>query len=226
MLYNLYGSTEVAWVSIASPGDLRSAPTTAGRPPAGTVVKLLDLEGQEVASGSSGRIFVGNDLLFAGYTGGGSKPVVGGLMATGDTGHFDAAGLLFVDGRDDDMIVSGGENVFPIEIENLLLEHPGVSEVCVVGMPDEQWGQRLRAFVVPAAHLGGTEVTEVTEVTEEELRGLVRARLATYKVPRDVVFLTELPRNATGKILRRQLISYAGVSSRGECIPTGRGSQP
>jgi acyl-CoA synthetase (AMP-forming)/AMP-acid ligase II len=197
VLYNLYGSTEVAWVSIASPADLRGAPTTAGRPPRGTVVKLLDPKEHEVAPGQRGRIFVGNDLLFSGYTGGGSKPVVDGLMATGDIGHVNDGGLLFVDGRDDDMIVSGGENVFPCEVEDLLLQHGGIAEVCVVGVPDEQWGQRLRACVVVAPGGG--------DVSADEVRDFVRGRLATYKVPRDVVFLDELPRNATGKILRRQL---------------------
>jgi len=194
VLYNLYGSTEVAWVSVAGPADLRADQATAGRPPRGTVVRLLSPADVEVAPGERGRIFVGNGLHFAGYTGGGSKPVVDGLMATGDTGRFNDAGLLFVEGRDDDMIVSGGENVFPLEVENLLLEHPGVAEVCVVGVSDPQWGQRLRACVVPRA-----------SVTGDELKEFVRGRLAGYKVPRDVLFLDELPRNATGKILRRQL---------------------
>jgi fatty-acyl-CoA synthase len=200
VLYNLYGSTEAAWVSIASPADLRAAPATAGRPPRGTVVKLLADNDEEVPAGGQGRIFVGNDLLFAGYTGGGSKPVVGGLMATGDVGHFDERGRLFVDGRDDDMIVSGGENVYPLEVENLLLNHPGVAEVCVVGVPDERWGQRLRACVVP-----GDEA-----VSAEQLREYVKSELATYKVPREVVFVIELPRNATGKVLRRQLAAEVG----------------
>jgi fatty-acyl-CoA synthase len=196
VLYNLYGSTEVAWVSVASPADLRAAPATAGRPPRGTTMKLLDRDGEPVMPGQRGRIFVGNDLLFTGYTGGGSKATVGGLMATGDTGHVDDRGRLFVDGRDDDMIVSGGENVFPSEVEDLLAEHPAIAEACVVGVPDERWGQRLRACVVVASG---------ALVTAEEVKDFVRDRLATYKVPRDVVFLDELPRNATGKVLRRQL---------------------
>jgi acyl-CoA synthetase (AMP-forming)/AMP-acid ligase II len=196
VLYNLYGSTEVAWVSVASPSDLRVSPATAGRSPRGTVVRLLDDEGAPVAPGQPGRIFVGNDLLFSGYTGGESKALVDGLMATGDTGHFNDQGLLFVDGRDDDMIVSGGENVFPSEVEDLLLEHPGVADACVVGVPDERWGQRLRACLV---------VAPGRAVTADEVKAFVRGALAGYKVPRDVVFLEELPRNATGKILRHQL---------------------
>ncbi|HET8980963.1 MAG TPA: AMP-binding protein [Solirubrobacteraceae bacterium] len=195
-LYNLYGSTEVAWATIASPADLRAAPGTAGRPPRGTVVRILDDQGQEVAGQATGRIFVGSELLFEGYTGGGDKDRHAGLMATGDVGHFDAAGRLFVDGRDDDMIVSGGENVFPAEVEDLLAAAPGVREAAVVGVPDAQFGQRLRAVVslVPGA-----------EVTEAELQEHVRRHLARYKVPREIVFMAELPRNATGKILKREL---------------------
>jgi fatty-acyl-CoA synthase len=196
VLYNLYGSTEVAWATIATPEDLRAAPGTAGRPPLGTIVKLLDTEGREVRAGEAGRIFVANEMVFEGYTGGGGKEVIGGLMSTGDVGRFDAAGRLFVEGRDDEMIVSGGENVFPREVEDLLAEHGAIREVAVIGVEDEQFGQRLKAFVVAAngAKLSGAAVQKY-----------VRENLARYKVPRDVVFLPELPRNATGKILKREL---------------------
>ncbi len=199
VLYNLYGSTEVAWATIATPTDLRAAPGTAGRPPIGTVVKLLDVDGREVAPGAGGRIFVANEMMFEGYTGGGGKEIVDGLMSTGDVGHFDADGRLFVDGRDDEMIVSGGENVFPREVEDLLAGHREIEEAAVVGVEDKEFGQRLKAFVV--ARNG-------TELTEEAVKGYVKENLARYKVPRDVVFLEELPRNATGKILKRVL---AGV---------------
>jgi fatty-acyl-CoA synthase len=195
-LYNLYGSTEVGWATIATPDDLRADPTTAGRPPAKTVVRLLDERGREVRRGESGRIFVGNDLLFDGYTGGGSKEMVDGLMSTGDTGHFDDDGRLYVDGRDDEMIVSGGENVFPREVEDLLDEHPAVREVAVVGVADDDFGQRLKAVVV--RHAGA-------ELDAEGVRAHVRDNLARFKVPRDVVFVDELPRNATGKIVKRAL---------------------
>jgi fatty-acyl-CoA synthase len=195
-LYNLYGSTEVAWATIASPQDLRAAPGTAGRPPRGTVVRIFDEQGNEVPSGATGRIFVGSELLFDGYTGGGDKDRLAGLMATGDVGHFDAEDRLYIDGRDDDMIVSGGENVFPAEVEDLLAAVSGVREVAVVGVPDEQFGQRLRAIVslVPGA-----------QVSESDLQEHVRRHLARYKVPREIVFLDQLPRNATGKILKREL---------------------
>jgi acyl-CoA synthetase (AMP-forming)/AMP-acid ligase II len=195
-LYNLYGSTEVAWASIATPEDLRAAPGTAGRPPRGTIVRILDQEWRELPAGQSGRIFVGNELLFEGYTGGGDKVRFGTLMSTGDLGHFDAKARLFVDGRDDDMIVSGGENVFPAEVEELVSSISGVREVAVVGVPDEEFGQRLRAFVAlePGASL-----------TEQQLKDHVKSRLAGYKVPREVVFVEQLPRNATGKVVKREL---------------------
>jgi acyl-CoA synthetase (AMP-forming)/AMP-acid ligase II len=195
-LYNLYGSTEVAWATIATPEDLRAAPGTAGRPPRGTIVKLYDEDGKEVPQGETGRIFVGNEMLFEGYTGGGNKDVIDGLMSTGDVGHFDEGGRLFVDGRDDEMIVSGGENVFPREVEDLLADHPKIEEAAVVGVDDEDWGQRLAAFVVPKD--GGP--------SEDDVKKYVKENLAKYKVPRDVEFLDELPRNATGKVLKRELV--------------------
>jgi acyl-CoA synthetase (AMP-forming)/AMP-acid ligase II len=196
VLYNLYGSTEVAWATIATPEDLRAAPGTAGRPPLGTVVKLLDSEGTEVPAGETGRIFVGNEMVFEGYTGGGGKEIVGGLMSTGDVGRLDPEGRLFVEGRDDEMIVSGGENVFPREVEDLLADHEAIDEAAVVGVEDEQFGQRLQAFVV--VHAGA-------ELSEADVQAYVRANLARFKVPREVIFVAELPRNATGKVLKREL---------------------
>jgi fatty-acyl-CoA synthase len=195
-IYNLYGSTEVAYATVATPEDLRAAPGTAGRPPHGTVVRLYDDYGNEVAPGEVGRIFVGNEMSFEGYTGGGGKEVIGGLLSSGDVGHLDEAGRLFIDGRDDEMIISGGENVFPREIEDLLAEHESIVEVAVIGVEDEEFGQRLKAFVVLA---GGVDLSE------DDLKSHVKANLASYKTPREVEFLDELPRNATGKILKRQL---------------------
>ncbi|HET8718007.1 MAG TPA: AMP-binding protein [Nocardioidaceae bacterium] len=199
-LYNIYGSTEVAWVTIATPEDLRARPGTAGRPPHATDVRLYDDAGSAVPAGESGRIFVGNSMLFEGYTGGGSKDVVDGLMATGDVGRFDEGGRLVVEGRDDEMIVSGGENVFPQEVEDCLARHDAVKEAAAIGVDDPDYGSRLRAFVVP---------TSQDAVTEDELRDHVKQNLARYKVPREIVFLTELPRNATGKILKRELADRA-----------------
>jgi acyl-CoA synthetase (AMP-forming)/AMP-acid ligase II len=195
-IYNLYGSTEVSFATIATPTDLRAAPGTAGRPPRGTTVRLLDEEGKEVRQGEVGRIFVGNDMKMEGYTGGGNKEAIDGLLSSGDVGHFDADGRLFVDGRDDEMIVSGGENVFPREVEDLLADLDGVSEVAIIGVEDEKFGQRLKAFVV---------LEEGASLSEAELGAHVKANLAGYKTPREVEFLEELPRNATGKVLKREL---------------------
>jgi acyl-CoA synthetase (AMP-forming)/AMP-acid ligase II len=195
-LYNLYGSTEVAWATIATPKDLREAPGTSGTPPRGTVVKIYDDKGNPVEQGGTGRIFVGNDLQFEGYTGGGNKDVIDGLMSSGDVGHFDDAGRLFIDGRDDDMIVSGGENVFPQEVEELLSTHDSIKEAAVFGVDDEQFGQRLKAVVVTQ---GGRTISE------DEVKKYVKSNLAGYKVPRDVEFIDELPRTSTGKVLKREL---------------------
>jgi fatty-acyl-CoA synthase len=195
-IYNLYGSTEVAYATVARPEDLRAAPGTAGRPPRGTRIKLFDDDGREVPRGAVGRIFVGNEMSFEGYTGGGNKEVIDGLLSSGDVGHFDAGGRLFIDGRDDEMIVSGGENVFPREVEDLLADFDGVVEVAVIGVEDEHYGQRLKAFVV---------VREGAEVSAEDLNAHVKANLAGYKTPREIEFLAELPRNATGKVLKREL---------------------
>ncbi len=200
VLYNLYGSTEVAWATIATPQDLRAAPGTAGRPPLGTVVKILDGEGHELTQGQRGRIFAANEMVFDGYTGGGGKEIVRGLMSTGDMGHIDAGGRLFVDGRDDEMIVSGGENVFPREVEDLLAEHPQIEEAAVIGVQDDKFGQRLKAFVV---------TREGADLDEEQVKEYVKQNLARYKVPREVVFLQTLPRNATGKVLKRELSAAA-----------------
>ncbi|PZS24926.1 MAG: acyl-CoA synthetase [Pseudonocardiales bacterium] len=196
IVYNLYGSTEVAYATIATPEDIRAAPGTVGRPPYGTVIKVLEPDGHEVKAGETGRIFVGNSIQFEGYTGGGNKEQVAGLMSTGDVGHFDSDGRLFVDGRDDDMIVSGGENVFPREIEELLATHESVTEAAVIGVKDPDFGARLRAFVVLA---------DGASLDEEGVRDFVNANLARYKVPKDVKFLDELPRNPAGKVVRRLL---------------------
>jgi fatty-acyl-CoA synthase len=194
VIYNLYGSTEVSVATLATPADLREAPITVGRPALGSRVRLYDADGREAPRGERGRIFVGTTTPFEGYTGGGGKEVIDGLLSTGDVGYFDDKGRLYIDGRDDDMIVSGGENVFPAEVEGLLLTHPAVADVAVLGVDDAEFGQRLRAFVVTSA-----------EVTAEQLQDVVRENLARYKVPRDVIFVDEIPRNPTGKILKREL---------------------
>ncbi|GAA2535329.1 AMP-binding protein [Pseudonocardia hydrocarbonoxydans] len=198
-LYNLYGSTEVSWVSIAGPDDLRAAPGTAGRAPLGTRLAVLDERGEEVPAGTEGRVFVGNDMPFEGYTREGADVErAGDLMGTGDIGRLDAAGRLHLTGRADDMIVSGGENVHPGPVEDLITARPEVREAAVAGVEDEEYGQRLAAFVV--LEPGAT-------ADADAVRGWVKAELSRFAVPRDVVFLDELPRNATGKVVHRELTS-------------------
>jgi acyl-CoA synthetase (AMP-forming)/AMP-acid ligase II len=206
IVYNNYSSTEVGWAAIATPDDLRQAPGTAGRPPKGTRLQILDDNAQSVTTGQTGRIFVHNDNLFDGYTGGGGKEIHNGFMATGDVGHLDVVGRLFIDGRDDEMIVSGGENVYPVEVEALLGEHPAVAETAVVGVPDDDFGQRLVAFVVLRPQIDA-------DCIDAELRAFVRDNLARHKVPRSFELLDELPRNASGKILKRQLCVLATKKS-------------
>ncbi|WP_412542711.1 AMP-binding protein [Longispora sp. K20-0274] len=196
VLYNLYGSTEASWVAVAQPADLRAAPGTAGRPPLGTRLAILDGDGAATPHGETGHIFVANDMLFDGYTHGDGKEIRDGMLRTGDVGHLDAEGRLFVDGREDDMIISGGENVYPREVEDLLSRMDAVLECVVAGVADPEWGQRLAAWVV--LHPGAT-------LDADAVRAHVREHLARFSVPRDVVFLDALPRNATGKVLIREL---------------------
>ncbi|MGV0743734.1 long-chain-fatty-acid--CoA ligase FadD2 [Mycolicibacterium sp. XJ870] len=196
IIYNLYGSTEIAFASIARPRDLSINPATVGPVVKGVRVKILDDDGNEVPQGEVGRIFVGNTFPFQGYTGGGGKQIIDGLLSSGDVGYFDQHGLLYVSGRDDEMIVSGGENVFPAEVEDLISGHPDVVEATALGVEDKEWGHRLRAFVVKS---------EGASVDEDAIKSYVKEHLARYKVPREVVFLDELPRNPTGKILKREL---------------------
>ncbi|MBJ7329565.1 MAG: AMP-binding protein [Solirubrobacteraceae bacterium] len=197
VVYNFYGSTETGWASIATPADLRAAPGTAGLPPMGTDLAILDDDGTPLPQGQTGRIFVDSQLRMDGYTAKDvSKEVIDSRMSTGDVGHLDAQGRLFVDGRDDDMIVSGGENVFPREVEDLLSSRDDVVEAAALGVPDDQFGQRLVAFVVPVAGSG---------LDADTCREHVKEHLARYKVPREIVFLDALPRNPTGKVLKREL---------------------
>jgi acyl-CoA synthetase (AMP-forming)/AMP-acid ligase II/short-subunit dehydrogenase len=196
VLYNAYATTEVGAGTLATPRDLRAAPGTVGTPMAGVTMRILDEDGSQLDVGETGRIFVGSALLFDGYTGGGSKQVIDGMMSTGDVGHFDARGRLYIDGRDDDMILSGGENVFPQEVEDLLGAHPDVADAAVFGVPDPDFGQRLAAQVVPK---------EGANPDAGELKRYVRERLARHKVPREVEFVPELPRTSTGKLQRRRL---------------------
>jgi len=196
VIYNLYGSTEVALATMTTPADVRAAPTSVGRPLLGSRIRILDEHGRELPQGQTGRIFVGTTAPFEGYTGGGGKEIIDGMLSSGDVGHFDTEGRLYIDGRDDEMIISGGENVFPREVEELLVTHAAVADAAVLGVEDPEFGQRLRAFVV---------LRDGGEATGEELQAFVKENLARFKVPREVLFLDELPRNPTGKVLKREL---------------------
>ena len=196
VIYNLYGSTEVAFASIAGPQHLSIDPATVGPVVKGMKVKILDDNGNELPQGQIGRIFVGNFFPFEGYTGGGGKQIIDGLLSSGDVGYFDENGMLFVSGRDDEMIVSGGENVFPAEIEDFVSGHPEVIEATALGVEDKDWGARLLCYVVKV---------EGSEIDEDGIKAYVKDNLARYKVPRKVIFLEELPRNPTGKVLKRHL---------------------
>jgi fatty-acyl-CoA synthase len=201
IVYNLYGSTEVAYATIATPADLAVEPGCVGKVVRGSVVKIFDENDREAPAGMPGRIYVGNRLVFEGYTGGGTKHSIQGLMASGDIGHFDSAGRLFIDGRDDEMIVSGGENVFPAEVEDALAAHPDILEAAVIGVSDDEYGQRLRSYVV---------VRPGVTLTEQDIKDYVKNRLARFKVPRDVLFVNALPRNPSGKVLKQLLDGDTG----------------
>jgi fatty-acyl-CoA synthase len=196
VIYNNYNATEAGMIATATPQDLRAAPDTAGRPAGGTEIRILDQDFTELPTGEVGGIYVRNSTQFDGYTSGKTKDFHEGFMSSGDVGRFDDAGRLFVVGRDDEMIVSGGENVYPIEVEKTLTAHPDIAEASVIGVDDEQYGQRLAAFVV---------LNDGASATPDLLKQHVRDNLANYKVPRDITILDELPRSSTGKIARREL---------------------
>jgi acyl-CoA synthetase (AMP-forming)/AMP-acid ligase II len=195
-LYNVYGSTEASWVSIATPRDLRTHPGTAGRPPRGTKLAILDHHGRPVPDGGRGHIYAANELMFEGYTSGAPSDLRDGMLNTGDLGHVGPSGLLHVEGRMDEMIVSGGENLFPREVEDALARLPEVLEVAVIGVPDPEYGQRLAAYIVPRRG---------AFIDADYVRRHVRERVARFAVPRDVHFIGMLPRNATGKVVGRWL---------------------
>ncbi|MGW0162295.1 acyl-CoA ligase FadD12 [Mycobacterium sp. NPDC003323] len=199
VIYNNYNATEAGMIATATPADLRAAPDTAGKPAEGTEIRILDADLRSLPTGEVGTIYVRNSTQFDGYTNGKNKAFHDGFMNSGDVGYLDAAGRLFVVGRDDEMIVSGGENVYPIEVEKTLVTHPDVAEAAVIGVDDEQFGQRLAAFVVAR-----------NPVTVDALKAHVRDNLANYKVPREITLLDELPRNSTGKIARGELQDRVG----------------
>lgn len=200
VIYNSYNATEAGLIATATPQDLRAAPETAGRAVLGTRIRILDDDNEELPTGEVGRIFVHNDTMFEGYTTSDTKQYLDGFISSGDVGRLDAAGRLFVVGRDDEMIVSGGENVYPLEVEITLAEHPDVDEAAVIGVDDPEWGQRLVGFVV---------MHPDTQASVDDLKKHVKSQLAGYKVPRDIHVIPELPRNSTGKVVKKQLVEQA-----------------
>ena len=193
VLYDLYGSTEIGWVAIATPEDMRKRPKTVGRPVEGIDVAIFSPAGDRLPPGETGELYVKSDILFEGYTSGEAKNEREGYMSIGDLGRLDDAGYLYVESRSDDMVVVGGENVYPIEVEQVIEDVSGVSEVTVFGLEDEEYGQVLVAFVVGS-------------VSEEDVRVACKNELASYKVPRRVEIVDELPRTSTGKVLKRELV--------------------
>ncbi|OBH80536.1 acyl-CoA synthetase [Mycobacterium mantenii] len=196
ILYNGYGSTEVGIGALATPADLREAPETVGKPVAGCPVRILNKNDQPVGPRVTGRIFVGGELASEGYTDGGAKAVVDGMTSTGDMGYLDNAGRLFIVGREDDMIISGGENVYPRAVENALAQHPAISDSVVIGVPDERFGHRLAAFVV---------AQQGSDIDEAELREYLKGRVSRFEQPRDINVVDSIPRNPAGKVLRGEL---------------------
>ncbi len=201
-LYNFYGSTETGLVTVAGPDDLRASPGTIGRAIPGAEIRLVDEQGREVEGGGVGELYARSSQLVDGYHNDPDatrQSMLDGFFSVGDLARRDRRGCYHIEGRKRDMIISGGVNVYPAEVEAALHDHPAVADAAVVGVPDQEWGERVRAFVVlrPGA-----------AATDDDLRAHCRARLAGPKVPRDYVLLDELPRNPTGKILKRELAQW------------------
>ena len=199
VIYEFYGATETGLVTLAKPEDLRAAPGTIGKAIPGNDIRLLDDRKRDVPTGEVGELYVKNKLLVAGYhkdEAATLSSMVDGYFSVGDLARRDRDGRYFIEGRKRDMVISGGVNVYPAEVEGVLEQHPDIGEVAVVGVPDREWGERVRAFVVPRA--GAT-------LDEGELKAFARERLAGPKVPRDFVVIDALPRNPTGKVLKREL---------------------
>ncbi|HEY0226135.1 MAG TPA: AMP-binding protein [Mycobacterium sp.] len=194
ILYNGYGSTEVGIGALATPRELRNAPETVGHPVAGCPVRIFDRNGRPVGPRVTGRIFIGGELAADGYIGGGGKAVVDSFTSTGDMGYLDNSGRLYIVGREDDMIVSGGENVYPRALENALSAHPDVAENAVVGVADDQFGRRLAAFIVPRS-----------DIDVAALREYLKGKVSRFEQPRDIHIVDDIPRNPAGKVIRKEL---------------------
>jgi acyl-CoA synthetase (AMP-forming)/AMP-acid ligase II len=195
VLHDLYGSTEAGWVAVATPDVLADRPESVGRPVPGVEVRVLDDDGHELPPEEHGEIHVTSAARFKGYTH--ETSVDGGAVATGDLGYVDDDGVLYVAGRADDMVIVGGENVYPVEVEAVIDQVDGVEDAAVLGVDDDDLGQVLAAFVTG-------------DVDPEEVRRRCREQLASFKVPRQIEVLDELPRTTTGKLRRGELADHAG----------------
>jgi fatty-acyl-CoA synthase len=199
VLFNFYGSTETGLVTIAGPLDHTQRPGTIGKAMRGNTIRLLDDDGKSIAVGGVGELYARNSTLMSGYHRNAeatSSAARDGFYSVGDLARVDADGFYYLESRKHDMVISGGVNIYPREIEDHLQTHPAILEAAVVGIPDAEWGETLKAFIV---RRDGQTITDV-EVIE-----YCRSGLADYKRPRKVVFLAELPRNPTGKVLKRDL---------------------
>ncbi len=206
-LWNFYGATETGLVTMAGPQDHLARPGTIGRALRGNTIRLVDDAGHDVPCGEVGELYARNTTLMSGYhddAAATSAAELDGYYSVGDLGRVDADGYYYLESRKHDMVISGGVNIYPREIEDHLHAHPAILEAAVVGVPDPEWGETLRAYVV---------LRDGFELTEPELVDYCRRELADFKRPRSVVFLAELPRNPTGKVLKRDL---RGAGSRGD----------
>lgn len=199
IVWNFYGSTETGLVTLAGPHDHGAHPGTVGRSLRGNELRILDDHGESVPPGEVGELYVRNAMLITGYhrnpdaTTGSMRD---GFFSVGDLARIDHDGFVYLESRKHDMVISGGVNIYPREIEDYLHDHPELVEVAVIGVPDEEWGESLKAFAVRATG---------SSISEAEVIGYCRDGLANYKCPKSVVFLDELPRNPTGKVLKREL---------------------
>ena len=201
VLYETYGSTEAGVVTVIKPRDQLRKKDSVGTPFPGTEIKIVDENGKPCRTGEVGELFSRSPYLFNGYW---NKPLETngafhhGWVTVGDLARRDEEGYFYIVGRRKDMVISGGVNIYPKEVEDVLLLHPDISEVAVIGVPDEKWGQRLRAVIV---------AKEDAKLTGDDIISFCRGRIAGYKIPKDIEFRRELPRNATGKVLKTALQS-------------------
>jgi acyl-CoA synthetase (AMP-forming)/AMP-acid ligase II len=202
-----YGMIEHLCLTVLRPWQQHQKAGTVGRPMIGAQIRILDSEGAEAAWGESGEVIAWSPTLFAGYWGADaatSDVMCGDAMRTGDIGRFDQDGFLTLEGRIKELIKSGGLTVIPTEIEDVLLRHPAVRDAAVIGIPDEQWGEAVHAFVTAVPG---------TSLQEADLELLCKERLASYKRPKRIRIVTELPRTGIGKIARRVVRDQALASS-------------